>query len=330
MSIKFFFTAGLSLLVGLSVAAPARASNKPLTEEAPRAGAPLAPPPPARTALTELGAFIVPIGGAYLRTGLGVTLRYQVPLVNKPGVLWETTNVTVGVRETYGYVNNTLGAFVEVTPIAFFKLQAVASYDTLLPYPFAGGMRRLTPLGKQKLAAGEVERGNSEAIDWVDGKENRAIFEAPLTSHGLRLRIQPTLQAKLGPILLQYNFAIDYNNYRAGSYGGEDEIYHDTFTFSLRRMRDWGMFHEGTVAYQLPVKADLRVGVTSRFYRPMGTKLDSLSVNGLVYFRPSQRFLRDRLSPYAAVQLGTLLLDPMHRYDFSWLILIAADFKLFG
>jgi hypothetical protein len=324
---------GCCALSFLAVSSAALAVEKPpATPQSPAAPETAgAPPGPTdvrpRAPSAELGFVLVAWGMAYTRSALGLNARYEAPLVGRPGVLWNTTNVAFGVRNLYGYVNNTLSAFVEVTPIAFFKLQLSAAYDSLIIHPASGGARVLTPLGEQKLKDGDVKRGDADAIDWVDGKDNRKNFFAPVSADGLRLRIQPTLQAKAGPLGLQYNFTADFNFYRAANYNG-DAIVSDTFTFTLRKLRDFGHVHELVAAAEIPgIRDELRVGAVGKYYHVAGTGLDNLSLNALVFYRPRWSVLGERVSPWVAAQAGTNLIDPMHQYDFSWVLVLGVDLR---
>jgi hypothetical protein len=273
----------------------------------------------------------VPFGVAYVRAGAGLAATYRAPLIRRQGVLWETTNVTVGVRDFYGFVNNSLAAWVEVTPIAFFKLQVFGAYDSLIVDPFSGGVRVLTDLGAQRLAEGRVKRGDPQAVDWSDdqgAKDNELIFRKPRSGDGLRLKILPTLQGKVGPIAIQYNFTADFNFYRAGDHGAE-AIFHDNFTFTLRKMHDVGFIHEGIIAYTGSGPDELLAGVTARYYRVSGTGLDSLFTGALAFVRPRWRFAGERLSLWGAAQAGTNPIDPMYQYALAWLLATGVDLKVF-
>ena len=309
----------------------ARAADppEPASEEAPPP-----PPPPPRAALAELGVFIVPWGDAYVRSALGASFRYEAPLIRKPGILWDTTTVAVGVRDIYGYVNNSLQPYVEITPIAFFKVQASFGYETFIRAPFDGGVRVLTPLGEQRLAAGQLERNNRDAVDWAGfGGEgvainNRDNFTAPVFGQGFRPRLAPTLQAKLGPIAVQYNFTVDWSFFYGGGHG-RDAIVHDTFAFTLRKMHDVGFTHEGILVFDVPgVKDTIRIGAVARHYRVQGTGLERLETVGLLYYRPGSPWIGDSGTPWFAGQFGTNPVDPMHPWDFNWVLALGLDFRL--
>lgn len=290
----------------------------------------LAPSPPRQSSL-DLSLVWVPWGMHYTRSAWGATIAYKEPLVRKNGVLWDSTNITVGFRDLYGYVNNTFGPFIEITPIAFFKFRVEGAYDYFIYAPFNGGLRVLTPLGHQRLAAGQVERGNTNAVDWSgdDGVNNDDNYKPTINIGGGRLRIMPTLQGKAGPIVFQYNFMADFNFYRAPG-ASYNDVFHDTFTFTLRKLHDVSQTHELVVGYAFPIRSpgELLLGVSARYNRVMGTGLDQLSLVALAFGRLPRRFLRDKVSPFAAVQAGTLLIDPMWQYAFSWVTVVGADITL--
>lgn len=284
----------------------------------------------------EIGLIMVPYGMNYLRVALGVTAKYQIPLIEKPGVLWETSNVTVGLRNLHGFVNNTTGAFIEVTPIAVFKLRVTASYDRMIVNPFDGGVRVLTDNGRALLAQGRIERGNDDAIDWVDGQNNSAVFRDPIGGGGLRLKIQPTLQARFGPIAVQYNFLADINRYSAGDADTTDgdDVYHDTYTFTLRQLHDRSFGHDVLIAYDAPrepgqlLPGEVLAGLRLSYTKVSGTELDNVGLLAVLRYRPDVAWFGDRWKPWTIAQLGTHLSDPMHQYDFAWVLALGVDISM--
>lgn len=333
--IKGPLTFSILAILGAS-AQSARAENQEKTSAQSDAQQPaskndsVAKPPP-RQASTDLSLVWVPWGMHYTRAGWGATFTHRVPLVRKNGILWDSTNIAVGVRDFYGYVNNTFGPFLEITPIAFFKFRVEAGYDYFIHSPFNGGMRVLTPLGEQRLAAGQFERDNKSALDWTNnaGMDNRANFTAPINIGGTRLRLMPTLQGKVGAFVFQYNFTADFNFYHAPGATNKN-VYHDSFTFTLRKLQDISQTHELLLAYSVPMQTpgELLIGLSTRYNRVQGTGLDQLAMMGLVFARFPRKILKGKVSPFAAVQAGTLLVDPLWQYAFSWLTVVGADINL--
>lgn len=309
-------------------AAPESTPKAPSTEPT----EPTEPPKP-RPTTADLSLFWVPWGMHYTRAAVGAGLAYKTPLIRKPGILWDTTNVVVGVRNLYGFVNNTLTGYVEVTPIAVFKLNVQAAYDVFIVNPFNGGLRTLTPAGAERLKNGDIKRESPTSVDWVTekgGLDNFNNFRAPIGAGGMRLRVLPTLQGKVANIAVQYNFGADWNFYSTPGLD-KDTVYHDTFTFTLRKLHDFSHAHELVVAYSAPMKApgELLVGVTTRYYHVMGTGLDQLTMNALLFARYPKKIWGERVSPFAAANVGTNLIDPMWQYAFAWLLVVGADFNLY-
>jgi len=286
------------------------------------------PEPAAAERAARSDAYVVDVlwGAAYRRAGLGAGLSHSVPLMRRPGALWESTNVAFGVREFYGYVNNSLGAWVEATPIAVFKLAVSASWDNMIVEPFDGGLRVLSPEGRALFGAGRAGPDAGE-LGWKDGGNRRAGFLAPVRGDGWRVKAMPTLQAKVGPVGVQYNFTADWNFYR-GAGAGADDVFHDTYSFTLRRMRDVGFFHEGVVAIDLPSPGALLAGISAKYYAVSGTGLESLSLVGFAQYRTHATFFDGRLQPWGAVQAGSFLVDPMYRGAFSWVAAVGADMRV--
>jgi len=297
---------------------------------------PTKPPNEPRPRSLDLNLFWVPWGMHYTRAALGASLGYKIPLVQDPGVLWSTTGITFGVRNMYSFIANTAGPFVDITPIAFFRLQIQGAYDVFIRQPFNGGLRVLTPLGQQKLEEGNIERGNLNALDWdgeKDGKgrDNLDHFRAPIGGGGgWRLRVLPTLQGKAGPIVFQYNFTADWNWYSAPNATSETP-YHDNYTFAIRKLHDFSHAHELLVAWSAPFErpAELLVGMSGRYQHIVGTGLDQLTLNALVFTRLPRKLWNERVSPFAAAQVGTNLIDPMWQYAFSWMLIVGADVNLY-
>ena len=321
---RFFATWCVVALMGASSLAAAQ--QPAATEREPSATE--------REPSAELRFLFVPYGGSYQRSAVGITAVYQIPLIQKPGALWETTNVTVGLNDLYSYVNNSVGGFVEITPIAVLALRVSATYDRVIIDPFTGGIRVLTAMGRQLLDDEQFERGNENAIDWVDGRENSNVFLDPSGGGGLRLKIQPTLQAKVGPVAIQYKFTADFNYYSASDFD-ESDIFYDSLTFTLRELHDRSFLHELLVAYtterergqRLP--GEILAGVRGSYQTVSGTGLDNLAVNAVLLYRPKWEFFGDKWKPFFAVQLGTHLSDPMHEGDFAWLLVSGMNRRLF-
>jgi hypothetical protein len=60
---------------------------------------------------------------------------YRIPLVNKDGMLWESTKIDIGLQNNLSPAYDMIGAYVDIEPIAIFDLaltaQAIGYYDAL-------------------------------------------------------------------------------------------------------------------------------------------------------------------------------------------------------
>jgi hypothetical protein len=60
---------------------------------------------------------------------------YRIPLVNKDGVLWESTRIDVGLQNNLSPAYDMIGAYIDIEPIAIFDLaltaQGIGYYDAL-------------------------------------------------------------------------------------------------------------------------------------------------------------------------------------------------------
>jgi len=282
-----------------------------------------------RESRVDVSAFAVPWGMAYTRCAVGGSAAYVAPLSQDPGALWNTTEARVGVRDVYGWVNNELGAFAEITPVAVFKLRGEVGWGAFIKPPVNGGFRTLTEYGRQLLDEGKVGRNGGDTLDWSrdGGVDNRAHFNEPIGAHGLRARLIPTFQVQVGPLIGVYTFTLDYADFR-GPGRSADDVFHDTSAFTLRKVRDVLLMHEGLLAWQWTgVRDEVIVGAQVRQYRATSTGLDSLGVFGLVLVQRDGKLVRKSFAPFALAQAGSYLRDPMHRGDLSWVLVVGADWK---
>lgn len=282
-----------------------------------------------RVSRVDATAFVVPWGMAYTRCALGGGLSWVAPLSQDPGDLWNSTAVRIGVRDLYGWVNNETAAFVEVTPIAVFKLRAELGWNSFIKPPANGGFRLLTPVGRQLLDQGRVARKDEEALDWSrdEGLDDRRHFTAPEWAQGVRARVMPTLQGKVGPVVAAYTFMLDYADFR-GPGRSADDVYHDSFNFTLRKVRDVALVHDAFVGFQWDGARDrVIVGGNFRHQRVLGTGLDSVGLFGVAIVQRDPMLVSHAFSPFALAQIGSYVRDPMHQGDVSWVLVVGADFR---
>jgi len=80
-----------------------------------------------------LGAQLNPLGAEHQ-----LTLSVCTPLIEKPGLLFDYTNVEAGVLNYLSPAYTHLGGFVSITPLSIFQLRAEASGLFIWPLPIDG------------------------------------------------------------------------------------------------------------------------------------------------------------------------------------------------
>ncbi len=211
-------------------------------------------------------------------------LFYRIPLVRRPGILWESTKIELGIQNNLSPAFDYAGAYVNIEPIALFNLtltaQAVAYY-TALGY----GLYPLSGYG-----AGY----DSSALDSVTAKNGT----------GLLLSAAPTIKAAVGPIAVLDTGSLTWFRANGGT-GYFYEIAGDTVLAGSD-------IEIGNQAYVLAtVFPGLRFGINDGvLYVPAsGYVSHRLSAIGVYSASLSKKF-----AVYGALVAGTFLTDRNYQY----------------
>jgi hypothetical protein len=162
---------------------------------------------------------------------LGTKLYYRAPLVEKEGILWESTKVDIGLKNDISPAFDFIGAFIDIEPIAVFDLALTAQlagyYDELgfgfrdlsgydagfdsaalnsIPAGKAGGYL-LSASPTLKFAFGNFAFLDTLHMDYfnIDGGGGyfyEAIANCPLSKSGLELNNDAYALYKLGPFFM--------------------------------------------------------------------------------------------------------------------------------
>lgn len=159
--------------------------------------------------------------GMYLKANI----YYKFPLIKDPGILWESTEVNIGLQEYITPAFQRSSVFLKITPIAFFDISAYAGYDYICKEP-AGGM---------KIVDAPDSDYDEEALDKIDGK----------AKGGFRMSVIPALKFAFHNIAAMYSLKVEYHDYNS------DEYYYDYETSLIHKGRDTGFEHNAALAYLL-------------------------------------------------------------------------------
>jgi hypothetical protein len=115
---------------------------------------------------------------------------YRIPLVDKEGVLWESTKIDLGLQNNLSPAYDMIGAYIDIEPIAIFDLaltaQVIGFYDAL-------------SFGFYSLA------GYGAGFD-----DTALSVLTPRNTLGYTLSATPTFKIAFGPIALADSFGLTY------------------------------------------------------------------------------------------------------------------------
>jgi hypothetical protein len=210
---------------------------------------------------------------------------YRIPLVNKDGVLWESTRIDVGLQNNLSPAYDMIGAYIDIEPIAIFDLaltaQAIGYYDAL-----SFGFYSVSGYG-----AG------------FDGASLSAL--TPRNTLGYTLSATPTFKIAFGPIAIADSFGFAYFSVDDGS-----GFFYERINNCILAKNDYELTNN---AYLLAtVTPGVLVGLNDfLLIVPNSGYLSHRIVAMGIY---SARF-SPRLSFNAVLQVGTFLADAYYQYS---------------
>lgn len=210
---------------------------------------------------------------------------YRFPLVNKDGVLWESTRIDVGLQNNLSPAYDMIGAYVDIEPIAIFDLaltaQGIGYYDAL-----SFGFYSVSGYG-----AGFDDPSLSPLT--------------PKNTLGYTLAATPTFKIAFGPIAIADSFSFTYFSVDDGS-----GFFYERINNCILAKNDYELTNN---AYLLAtIVPDVLVGLNDFvLVVPNSGYLSHRIVAMGIY---SSRFTQ-RLSFNAVLQVGTFLADAYYKYS---------------
>lgn len=210
---------------------------------------------------------------------LGTKLVYRFPIIHKPGILWESAKVDVGIKNSLSPAFDFFGAYVDIEPIAIFDIafsaQVAGYYKS-----FGFGFRDL---------AGYDSAFDSSSIASLPSKN----------AIGYLLSAAPTLKFALGPIVFSDTLHANYFNVD----GGEGYFY-EVFANCVLAKSDVELFNDAYLLYKFDF--GLMVGLNDSILGIPASGYRSHAIQAVGIYN---RALNARLSLYAALTAGTYLED---------------------
>jgi hypothetical protein len=216
-----------------------------------------------------------PVGAA-----LGTKLFYRMPLIKKPGKLWESTKVDVGIENSLSPAFDFVGAFVDIEPIAVFDLALhaqFASYYDALGYGFR-----------------DLKGYDSSALDSIDAKN----------AAGCILSAAPTLQFAFGHVAVSDTLHMNYF-YVDGGKG----YFYETFANCALAKSGVEFYNDSYLLWMLDSELMLGLNDSILFVPESDYRSHTLQAVGIL-----NRPLSEKLSLYAALTVGLYLEDRYLQY----------------
>jgi len=245
----------------------------------------------------------------YLGFRIESTLYYSIPLIEKPGILFETTKVDLGVQEMWSPTFNRTSFYMKLEPLAVFDVVFTAGYDYIYKELY-GGIYRFSRTDVQR----------NEFYSTNNKRKDNAVSES--NGGGFRMTVTPTFKVAFKGLALLYSFTADYHVYNFGGH------YYDPSTFMLHKGNDICIQHDAKMVYLIePVM--LRVGV--RFVDKWAESKrgsDSMSMMGLLLWTPVFDFIPEGSYPYIAVLGGSYIRDRYYENEPYLACLIGFNWKI--
>jgi len=211
-------------------------------------------------------------------------LYYRIPLSQSDNILWASTKVDFGVVNNFSPSYDLAGVFVSIQPIAVFNLVLEAQ---------AAGYFHQLGFGFYSLSG------------YGAGFDNASLAQlTPMDTTGYVLSAAPTLQVAFGPVALQDTFSLTYYN----ADGGTGYFYERIGNVALAKS-DTELLNQ---AYALlTVHPGLLVGLNDYYLVVPASSYVSHRLAAVAVYTSQ---LRQKLSLYSVVLLGTFLADRYYQY----------------
>ncbi len=254
---------------------------------------------------TSLGASVNPLGLA-----LKADIYYRLPLVKKPGKLWRSTKIDMGVQEYLSPSFQRASAFVKIEPIAVFDVVAYAGYDYIYD------------LNNDTFGPGFLTFSSPD--DPYDTDDRKAMDGD--ARGGFRMVVIPTFKIAFGPVAALYSFSIEYHDYNFDGY------FYDPSTFILHEGEDIVYKHDAKLLYKFGPFNNIgtfRVGVNFTNLWVDSTDKNSMKIAGMAVYVPKWSFQGENLQPYFVTMMGSHIQDRYYKGKFYFALLMGVNYKMF-
>jgi hypothetical protein len=226
-------------------------------------------------------------------------LFYRNSLVNKNGILWESTKFDAGLQNEWTPADNVISARVEMEPIAVFSLVCKAGFYNMYNALGYGCFRLDSP---------------NEAYGPQAQKSMK-----PANARGYWVSAAPTLKGKVWRLILMNTTTLNQLALNGSGYFLEVRSYLPHRTLDLDVINDTYLLAECTPW--------LMAGLTHHYVYVKETSVVSQQVCAMGIVTPTAPRFK---STYAALDVGTYLRDPLFARSLYLGCLVGADFRIWN
>lgn len=221
------------------------------------------------------------IGASYDPLGLLLDSRllYRVPLVNKPGILWESTKLDAGIQNEWTPADNVASGRIELEPAAFCSVVCKAGYYNLFNELGYGCYRLDSP---------------SQPYGPQAQKSMK-----PASAQGYWVSVAPTLKAQLWRIIVLNTATVSRLSINGSGY------FLEVRSYLPHRTTDVDVINDAFVLAQC--SPWLLAGATYRYAYVKDASVRSQRACALAIVKPTSGALK---GAFAAVEAGAYFQDP--------------------
>ena len=239
------------------------------------------------------------LGGGYNPLGvlLDNRLYMRLPLSSKPGVLWESTKLDIGLQSSWTPADEMIGLRITLEPIAIFSLTGTIGFYGMYNifgyglYPFSSGNEHYGPALPQN-------------ID-------------PQSAAGAWYSLSPELKLKAAHIIFVNTVTADYVSLNRTGY------YLEVRNFTLRKTRDIDLINDANLLFEF--NKNLLAGCVYHYLSIFGTGINSHRISTLAI----RLFPGTKLgNVFTAVTAGYYLSDPAFNHTFYLGAMAGMDLRL--
>jgi hypothetical protein len=221
------------------------------------------------------------VQGAYNPLGVQLVSKfyYRMPLMEKEGVLWESTKIDIGLSNSLSPAYDILGVFIDIEPIAVFDLAFSAKAIGYLN-AFGFGFREMT--------------------DYDAAFDDAALDAIPdENALGFAFTAAPTFKIAVGPVAVLDTFSFSFFIADDG-----DGYFYEVSNGCVIKKKDMLLVNEAYLLYAFDF--GLMTGLTDSILFVPGSGYVSHCLQGVAVYTTE---FSDSFSIYAALTAGSFIED---------------------